>query len=197
MNRKVVYFLIGIIAVILASAGFIYAGRPSTLTGAIMNPPWPAPEMELVSHDGTAFSMSGQRGRVVLLYFGFVNCPDECPLTMAHLKLALESLGTRAEAVEVVMVSTDPARDTPQALGDFMGKFGPAFMGLTGSQEALEKVWRDYGVTVEEGGETHSTYIYVIDTAGDIRETFLPDSDPADIANDVGILLKAGAPPLQ
>jgi protein SCO1 len=88
------------------------------------------------------------------------------------------------------MVSTDPARDTPQALKDFMAHFDPSFLGLTGTPAALQKVWNDYGVTVENGGETHSTFLYVIDPAGNVRETFLPDAQPNDIARDVSLLLK-------
>ena len=88
------------------------------------------------------------------------------------------------------MISTDPARDTPQALKDFMSHFDPSFLGLTGSQAELQKAWKDYGVTVEEGGETHSTYLYVIDPAGNVRETFLPDSEPQDIAHDLKLLVK-------
>ena len=73
------------------------------------------------------------RGKVVLLFFGFTNCVDECPLTMAHIKLALEMLGDGAQDVQVVLVSTDPVRDTPQVLQDFLGKFNPAFLGITGT----------------------------------------------------------------
>jgi protein SCO1/2 len=88
------------------------------------------------------------------------------------------------------MVSTDPVRDTPQALKDFMGHFDPSFLGLTGTPAELQKTWSDYGVAVENGGETHSTFLYVIDPKASVRETFLPDSEPNDIARDVGLLLK-------
>ena len=70
-----------------------------------------------------------------------------------------------------------------------MGKFDPSFLGLTGTAEQLQKAWRDYGVTVEHGGETHSPYLFVVDPRGEIRETFLPDSEPSDIAADVRLLL--------
>jgi len=90
------------------------------------------------------------------------------------------------------MVSTDPVRDTPEALAEFMGKFDPSFLGLTGTPEALQKVWKDYGVAVEHGGETHSTFLFVIDPRGDIRETLLPDTESADIAADARVLLQGG-----
>jgi protein SCO1/2 len=190
MQRKTLLVGVSIIGVLLALTAFLYLTNKPTFRGAVITPPWPAPELKLTDHHGQPFTMSNQRGKVVLLYFGYVNCPDECPLTMAHLKLALESLGDRAKDAQVVMVSTDPVRDTPRALKDFMEHFDPSFLGLTGTPAELQKVWKDYGVTVEAGGETHSTYLYVIDPAGNVRETFLPDTEPKDIAADVGLLLR-------
>lgn len=191
MNRRLVFLGIGIFALLALIAGgtYIYASR-ATLQGAAINPPWVAPEINLTDHNGQPFKLSNQRGKAVLLYFGYTNCPDECPLTMAHLKLALDALGDRAQDVQVAMISTDPVRDTPQALKDFMGHFNPSFLGLTGTQQELQKVWMDYGVTVEAGGETHSLYIYVIDPAGNVRETFLPSSEPTQITSDLKLLLK-------
>lgn len=190
MNRRLLLIGAGLLIALAAVALLLYFDRRVTLRGSVINPPWPAPEMRLVDHNGQPFVLNQQRGKVVMLYFGYVNCPDECPLTMAHLKLALQSLGRAAENVQVIMVSTDPARDTPQALKGFMGKFDPSFLGLTGTPSELQDVWKAYGVHVENGGETHSTYLYVIDPAGNVRETLLPDSEPADIAADAAVLLK-------
>jgi protein SCO1/2 len=191
MSRKTLAIGIAALGIVLAITAFLYFRRSPALTGAVINPPWAAPEISLLDQNGNQFSMTAQRGTVVLLYFGYVNCPDECPLTMAHLKLARQSLGAQASDVQVAMVSTDPPRDTAQAMKEFMGKFDPSFLGLTGTPEQLQKVWKDYGVTVEDGGETHSTFIYVIDPKGNIRETFLPDSLPSEIASDVALLLRA------
>lgn len=190
MNRRLVFVGAAILIVLVAFTASLYFGRSHSLAGTVISPPWPAPEISLTDHAGKPFSMSQQRGRVVLLYFGYINCPDECPLTMAHLKLALGLLGSKSKDVQVLMVSTDPVRDTPAALRGFMAKFDPSFLGLTGSLADLKNAWSNYGVTVEGGGETHSTFIYVIDTAGDVRETFLPDSDPAAIAADLSLLLQ-------
>jgi protein SCO1/2 len=190
MQRKTLLVGVSIFVGLLVLTALLYLTSKPSFRGALITPPWPAPELSLTDHNGSPFKMTDQRGRVVLLYFGYVNCPDECPLTMAHLKLARESLGSRAQDVQVVMVSTDPVRDTPQALKDFMEHFDPSFLGLTGTPAELQRVWKDYGVTVEAGGETHSTFLYVIDPNGDVRETFLPDTEPQDIARDVGLLLK-------
>jgi protein SCO1/2 len=190
MQRKTLLVGVGIFVGLLVLTAFLYLTSKPSFRGAVITPPWSAPEINLTDHNGKPFKMSDQQGKVVLLYFGYVNCPNECPLTMAHLKLALESLGDRAKDVQVIMVSTDPVRDTPQALKDFMEHFNPLFLGLTGTPGELQKAWKDYGVTVEAGGETHSTYLYVIDPTGNVRETFLPDTEPKDIAGDVGLLLR-------
>jgi len=190
MNRRLLFVGAGILVLFMAVAVIVYTTSKPSFQGALITPPWPAPEIKLTDHNGQLFTMSSQRGNVVLLFFGYTNCPDECPLTMAHLKLALESLGDRAKDVQVVMVSTDSVRDTPQALKDFMEHFNPSFLGLTGTFGELQRTWMDYGVTVEGGGETHSTFLYVIDPAGNVRETFLPDAESNDIAADVSLLLK-------
>jgi protein SCO1/2 len=109
---------------------------------------------------------------------------------MAHLKLAVDMLGDQASNVRVMMITTDPGRDTPAAMKVFLGKFDKDFVGLVGTPEQLAMVWHDYGVEVENGGETHSNYVYVLDTLGRLRETFLPDSSPADEAADLRLLLK-------
>jgi protein SCO1 len=190
MPRKTLIVGVGIAVVLLIVSLFYFLTNKPSLRGAIIDPPWAAPEISLQNQNGKPFSLTDQKGKVVLLYFGYVNCPDECPLTMAHVKLARESLGDRAQDVQVIMVSTDPVRDTPQALKTFMEHFDPSFLGLTGPTPDLQKTWQDYGVTVEDGGETHSTYLYVIDPAGNIRETFLPDTEPQEIAADLKLLLK-------
>lgn len=181
---------IALLAILLIVTGVMYvnANRQS-FHGTIISPPSPVAEIPLTDQDGQAFTLSSLRGKVVLLYFGYTNCPDECPLTMAHLKLAVDALGAKSKDVRVIMVTTDPARDTQAALKAWLGKFDPGFIGLYGTPDQLAQVWRDYGVTVEDGGETHSFFIYVIDQSGNLRETFLPDSSPTDETFDVGLLL--------
>ena len=190
MQRKTLVVGGGILAILIVVIALFLFFNKQTLNGSVITPPLSAAEINLTDHNGNPFTMSSQRGKVVLVYFGYTNCPDECPLTMAHIKLALESLGDRAKNVQVLMVSTDPARDTKDALKKFMGSFNPTFLGLTGSPEELQKVWHDYGVTVLDSGETHSNFLYVVDRTGNIRETLLPSSEPDKISSDVSLLLK-------
>ncbi len=139
MQRKTLFVGVSIFVGLLALTAFLYFTSKPSFRGAVITPPWSAPEINLTDHNGRPFKIDDQHGKVVLLYFGYVNCPDECPLTMAHLKLALESLGDRARDVQVIMVSTDPVRDTPQALKDFMEHFNPLFLGLDKLPENFRK----------------------------------------------------------
>src|SRR5689334_25292776 len=145
MNRRLLLIGGSIVILLIIVAAVLFLTNKPSLRGAVISPAWQAPEIQLTDHNGQPFTLSSQRGKVVLLYFGYVNCPDECPLTMAHIKLALASLGDRAANVQVVMVSTDPVRDTPQALKTFMEHFDPSFLGLTGTTAELQKAWSDYG----------------------------------------------------
>ena len=189
MHQKVLLWGIALILVLAFIAGMVFFTIKPTFHGAVINPPIPAAEIKLMDFDGRPFTLNGLHGKVVILYFGYTNCPDECPLTMAHLKQATEILGDKSKDLQVVMISTDPSRDTAEAMKAFLGKFNQNFIGLVGTTDELAKIWKDYGVTVEDGGETHSYFIYIIDRAGNFRETFLPDTLPADIAADIQLLL--------
>lgn len=190
MNQKTMILgMIAIVIIVAGAAAFMFAGRAPVFRGNEIQSPLPANEIEMLDSNGNTFQLSAQRGKVVLLYFGFVNCPDECPLTMAIYKRALELLGDSARDVQVVLISTDPVRDTPQAMQEFLGKFNPTFIGIPGTPQQLEKIWSEYGVMVEDGGETHSNFTYVIDQRGIQRIVFQPETSAEDIAHDLKILL--------
>src|SRR5215208_968957 len=93
MNRRLYFVGVGILILLMTVAAVVYTTSKPSFRGAVITPPWSAPDINLTDQNGKAFTLSSQRGKVVLLFFGYTNCPDECPLTMAHLKLAMESLG--------------------------------------------------------------------------------------------------------
>jgi len=190
MNNKALWAAAALTGLIAIAAATSYLTADRSLRGSIIEPPFAAAEIALTDSNGEPFALSQVRGNVAVIFFGFTNCPDECPLAMANLKLAVEMLGERGDQVSVLLVTTDPARDTPEALRDFVGRFNPRFLGLTGTEAQLASVWKDYGVTVMDGGETHSSYIYVIDRSGMLVETVLADSGPAEIAADLRLLLR-------
>ena len=171
--------------ILITSCGML---KPS-LKGAIITPPLTAAEINLTDHNGQPFQLSTFRGKVVLVFFGFSHCVNECPATMAIIRQALDTIGDKSKDVEVVMVSTDPATDTPESMKEFMGRFNPKFLGLLGTPDQLAKSWKDYGVTVLDGGETHSSFTYVVDKKGKLRETFVPDATPDNVASDLKVLL--------
>lgn len=142
--------------------------------------------------------LSDYQGRLVLLFFGYTHCPDVCPTTLAKLRYALRQLGETAKEVQVVFVSVDPERDTPEVMKRYLSHFDPAFVGLTGRPEEVEAVARAYGVYVEkeEVGSaagylvTHSARTYVIDRKGRLVLTFADETEPQDIAADLRQLLR-------
>jgi protein SCO1/2 len=193
MNRKATWMgIAAVLLIALLTTGYALFLRQPSFYGAAFDSPRQAAEIQAVDMHGNAFRLNDSRGKIVLLYFGYVHCPLECPLTMAHLKQALVSLGAEAQSVQVVMISTDPVRDTPESMRAFLAHFDPSFIGISGSPDALVKIYRDYHIVVLEGGETHSSFTYVIDRAGRLRLTFVPDSTAEDIAHDLRILLAEG-----
>jgi protein SCO1 len=190
VTKNVLWLAAVLTAAVALLAGVLYFTRKPSLHGAVIDPPMEAADFQLTDFNGALFTPSELRGAPAVLYFGYTNCPEECPLTMAHLKLAIDMLGEQAANVRVIMITTDPGRDTPEAMKEFLGKFDEDFIGLVGTPEQLATVWHAYGVAVENGGETHTNYVYVLDRAGRLRETFLPDSLPADQAADLRLLLK-------
>ena len=161
----------------------------SALKGSVMSPTVAAVDINLTDHNGKPFQLSTYQGKIALIFFGFSNCVDECPATLALIRQALETAGATSQEVVVVMVSTDPANDTDGSMKAFIERFNPSFLGLLGSTDELTKVWQDYGVVVLDGGETHSSFTYVVDKKGNLRETFSPETSSDDIAADVKVLL--------
>jgi len=157
--------------------------------GETVKPLTTAPNINLPDQNGNPFQLADQQGKVTLVFFGFTNCVDECPTTLAHIKLALGMLDQSTVPVQVVLVSTDPIRDTPQALQAFLLKFDPAYLGITGPLPEMQKIWDGYQVVVLDGGETHSSFVYVIDQQGNLRLRFEAETSPEDMASDLNILL--------
>lgn len=188
------FFWIGtgiLLLLVLASATtLLLVSANQSLRGSVINPPEPAPDFSLTNPMGKPIKMSDYRGKYVLLFFGYSHCTSECPATMAILAKARHLLGNQAGKVQVVFVSTDPAGDTPQSMAVFLGRFDPTFMGALGTLAELQPVWAAYGVTVLDGGETHSSFTYLIDPNGYLRETYPYPANPDDIVADLRLLFR-------
>ncbi|MBD5606961.1 MAG: SCO family protein, partial [Candidatus Eremiobacteraeota bacterium] len=105
-----------------------------------------APDFALVDQHGAPFVLSAQRGRAVVLFFGYTHCPDVCPATMAVEERAIRRLGARAADVEIAFVTVDPERDDARALGRYAATFGPNVVALRGDDRALARAWTGYHV---------------------------------------------------
>lgn len=127
--------------------------------------------------DEQTITESASRGKIRLLFFGYTNCPDVCPTTLARLAAALDELDEYGDEVRAYFVSVDPNRDTPERLSKYVDAFGPQFTGLTASESRLRELAKRYNVTFSYGdaypdGEytvTHSSAVFVFDREGGAR----------------------------
>jgi protein SCO1/2 len=197
-SSKIYWWAIPIIiglVVVLASA-FLFQ-KPYTFHGSRFEPPLPASDFELRQVDGKPFRLSDQKGKIVLLYFGYTSCPDVCPATLANYKQIHEQLGDKADQVEFVMVTVDPERDTPEKIARYVSAFNPAFVGLSGNLDELKSIWGAYGVYVEKEDSgsaagylvSHTSQIFVIDQDGNLGLTFPFGMTADDMAEDIRHLL--------
>ncbi len=146
-------------------------------------------------------------GKVVLLYFGYTNCPDVCPLTLSNLSRVLAQLGDKADDVAVLFVTVDPDRDTLPVLKDYAAAFGTQFVGLHGTPDQLASLAQRYRVSYSVTPATdtepytvnHGSAVYVFDQTGNTRllMTQMSTADPGidDATADLGKLVDEANPP--
>ena len=140
----------------------------------------------LVDHTGRRVTEKDFKGRLMLVFFGFTNCPDVCPAELQVMGAALDKLGDKAKEVVPVFVTVDPERDTAQQMASYISNFRPGFVGLTGTPEeiaAVAKTYRVYYARVKDEGSTagytmdHSAIAYLMDRQGDYAAHFAYGTD--------------------
>ena len=137
-------------------------------------------EVELVDQDGRPFHLSQLRGQIALVFFGFTNCPDVCPIALQRLRQLEEHGGDDLADIAYVMISVDGERDTPDVLKTFLARFSPRFIGLTGEPGNVKAIAAEFSVAFfEEGANkgggyavSHSPQVFVVDQAGQLRAEF-------------------------
>jgi protein SCO1/2 len=153
-------------------------------------------DFHLTDQTGKLRQLADFRGKVVLLFFGYVHCPDVCPATMGALSLVMKELGDDAKRVQVLFVTLDPERDTRELLSQYVPAFNPTFIGLYGDMPATQQTAKDFHVFFEkQAGKTPDSYTvdhtagtYVFDAQGRLR-LFVRYGQEADLVSDLRTLL--------
>lgn len=153
---------------------------------------------ELPDHHGQVRKLSDFKGKLVALFFGYTNCPDVCPTTLDDLTKGLALLGERKSEVQVLFVTLDPERDTPERLAQYVPSFNPGYLALRGTPEQTAatassfKVFYQRQLSASKAGYTidHSAGVYVFDKQGTLRLYLNFGQKPEDIAHDLMLLLQ-------
>jgi protein SCO1/2 len=154
-------------------------------------------DLDMIDTTGQRRTLADYRGKALLVFFGYTQCPDVCPTAMAQAAQVMQLLGDQARDVRVIMISVDPARDTPDILGAYVQAFDPSFIGLTGTPEQLDKTARSFkafyakepGPSPEHYAMNHSSAFYLLDREGEARALLGPSLTPEDMAHDVKLLM--------
>lgn len=157
-----------------------------------------AKDFELTDHHGKTRRLTDFSGKVIVLFFGYTQCPDVCPTSMGELAQIKKDLGADGERVQVLFVSVDPERDTPEMLKEYMGSFDPTFLALHTNKEKLAEVAKAFKIYYKKvEGKTPTSYTidhsagnYVYDTKGQLRLFTRYGSDPKGLIHDIRLLLK-------
>ncbi|WP_103500502.1 MULTISPECIES: SCO family protein [unclassified Streptomyces] len=160
---------------------------PDPAAGTVLDTPFDKPAVTLTDTDGETFDLvEDTSGYATLLYFGYTNCPDVCPLTMSNIANAAAELDEeQRERLRVVMITSDPERDTPESLGPWLAAQDPEFIGLTGDFGEIQTAARSLGVLLEEPYEDEDGS--VISSHGAQVLAFLPGDDKAHVLYTEGV----------
>lgn len=203
MNARNVLPAILIVAA-LAGAALLYAGlerrAAQPLAATVLPEARALPAVELVDSAGQPFTPASLRGDWTLVFFGFANCPDICPITLQQLAAARRELGADADAAppQILFVGVDARRDTPEVLASFIRPFGPGVRAVTGSPAELQALASGLGLYFrvhDDGSETynveHSSAVLLLNPDGKLQAIFSAPHSVADLAADLSVIMSA------
>jgi protein SCO1 len=155
-------------------------------------------DFSLADHTGKPRALADFRGRVVVMFFGFTHCADVCPTTLAQLAAAVKKLGTDGDKVQVLLVTVDPERDTPQVLSQYVTAFNPRFLALRGTTEETARVAREFKIIYQKVAGArpdsytmdHSAGTFIFDRQGRLRLYVSYGQAPEVFTHDIALLLK-------
>ncbi|HSN38721.1 MAG TPA: SCO family protein [Burkholderiales bacterium] len=155
-------------------------------------------EFALTDHNGKPRTLADFRGKVVVIFFGFTHCPDVCPTTLAELATVAKELGKDADRMQVLFVTVDPERDTPEVLRQYVPSFNPSFLGLYGDAAATARTAKEFKIfyqkqTLKSGDYSvdHSAGTYILDQQGRLRLFAQYGQGAPAFLHDIRILLQS------
>lgn len=171
--------------------------QPHQFAGTLIQSPQPVSDFTLSGPQGSQVRLSNYRGKVILLFFGYTSCPDICPTTMRDLSIALDLLGRRSTQVQVILISVDPEKDTPQRLQAYLQLIDPRLLGLTGTPDQILQIATQYGVYFEKRpfGDSgaylvdHTSTTFLIDPQGYLKIVYPYGTSPQSLASDITYIL--------
>jgi protein SCO1/2 len=199
MKRKTILAMMIILALAITSACSSQGLDPSQFKGTFMPTPIPAPDFALTNAAGETVHLNDYEGKIVLLYYGYTFCPDICPTTLSELSKVQRELDDEGEKIQVLMVTVDPERDTPEKLEQYVTHFHPDFVGLSGTKEEIDAAGEGFGIFYEkeEGTEAtgylvnHTARVFVVDPQGNYQLSFAYGTPVEDIIHDLRLLMRA------
>lgn len=177
--------------------GLFLVSQPHAFAGTVLQNPQPAYDYALIGPNGETSRLSDLRGKTVLIFFGYTSCPDICPATMHNLHLVLESLGSRADQVQVVFITVDPEKDTPQRIQAYTAGIDARMLGLSGDLNTITQTAEKYGIAFQKqftgnGSDytvDHTAAIQLVDSKGLLRVVYPYDTSTEALTSDVRYFL--------
>jgi protein SCO1/2 len=161
----------------------------------VINPPRALADFTLTDQEGQPFSLSDLNGKLALIQFGYTHCPDVCPSTLLKFKQIKTALGDQADQVAFVLISVDGERDTPEVMKDYISRFDPAFIGLTGRSDEVLAMGGDYNLYVNKQPAVdsapdsylvdHTATTFTVDQEGNLVALYIYGTDTSLIIEDI------------
>ena len=201
MKTKFFFLVFGVFAgLIIIFAAKYLSSNYYTYQGSLIDPPVQAVDFTLLDQNSQPFRLSEQKGKINLIFFGYTNCQDVCPVTLAQFKKIKDDLKQDSQNVQFIFITVDPDRDNPSRIKSYLANFDPTFIGLTEDTASLEQVWKDYGVyqSIQATSGTddivvdHTTRIFLVDSQGNWRLTYPFSVETSNIVNDIHHLIDEG-----
>lgn len=182
----------GVAALLAACGESAPAFKGSDITGTQLGK-----KLALVDHNGKPRTLQDFAGKAVVVFFGFTQCPDVCPTSLAELSQVMKQLGPDADRVQVLLVTVDPERDTPEILKQYVTTFDPRFLGLTGTREQIKQAAASFKayyakVPTQDGANytmDHTAAFYLFDGKGESRVLATNTAGAEALAHDIKALL--------